>query len=157
MVDRREQILLRLLAILNGMVQSTPPIVVTVVRNQDLRKDEDRPGLVLLDGDEFNSLSDNAKRGRRSGMAPQLMTMSPQVFILMNEQRPSRETIGPDTNALRIKIVNAVSSDEQLAALYGANGSIYLNTVTTDMKSGGAVTGSMLLDFRITYPLIPNE
>lgn len=156
-MDRRELILLRLLAILEGMIQSTPPLVVSVVRNQDLRKDEERPGLVLLDGDEFSSLSDNLKRGRRTGMAPQLITMSPQVFIVMNEQRPNRPTIGPDTNALRTKIINAVATDSQLATLYGANGSIYLNTVTTDMKSGGAVTGSMLLDFRITYPLIPNE
>lgn len=157
MTDRRELILEQLFAIINSMIQSTPPVIATVARNRDLRKDDERPGLVLLDGDESYELTGERNRGRRTGMVPQLMKMSPQIFILMNEQRPTRATIGPDTNALRIKIIDAVASDAQLATLYGANGSIYLNSVTTDMKSGGAVTGSMLLDFRITYPLIPNE
>jgi len=156
-MDRRELILERLLAIMQGMVQSSPPVVVTAVRNRDLRKDDERPGLVLLDGDESVRLSDDHKRGRVTGMAPQIMQMSPQIFILMNEQRPTRETIGEATNALRTKILNAVASDFPLATLYGANGSVYLNAVITDMKSGGAVTGSMMLDLRITYPWIPNE
>lgn len=158
MADRRELILTRMLTLLETMVQSTPPIVVSVVRNRDLRSDEKRPGLVLLDGDESQRLTDDRKRGRPGmGMGNQLMVMSPQVFILMNEQRPTRETIGPDTNALRTKIINAFASDTTLAAHYGANGSMILNATTTDMKSGGAVTGSMMLDFRIVYPLIPNE
>lgn len=156
MIDKREQILTRLLAILVDMISDTAPIVVTAVRNRDLRKDEERPGLVLLDGDEIQSLTFSGKSGRNTGMAPQIMTMSPQIFIVMNEQRPTRETIGPATNALRIQIIQAMSTDDELRALYGSNGSIQLNATTTDMKSGGAVTGSMLLDFRINYPLIPD-
>lgn len=158
MTDRRELILLRLLAILESMVQSTPPIIISAVRNRDMRKDADRPGLVLLDGDEVALTTVERSRGRGGlGMAPQIMRMTPQIYILMNEQRPTRATVGPDTNALRMKIIDAIASDTQLATLYGANGSVALNATNTDMKSGGDVSGSMMLDFRINYPLIPNS
>lgn len=157
MSDRRELILLRLVAILEIVKASTPPTIKTVDRNKDYRKDIDRPALILLDGDEVAESTVERSRGRATGMVPQIMRMSPQVFILMNEQRPGNVEIGPETNAIRMKIINAVASDAELVALYGANGSIVLNATTTDMKSGGDVSGSMLLDFRINYPLIPNS
>lgn len=155
MIDRRELILGRLFVLLQGMIQSTPPIVATAARNRDLRSDAERPGLVLLDGDESSPVNfGTGRRGRLLKGAPQIMAMSPQVFILMNEQRPTRETIGSATNALRKRIVDAVFADDQLALLYGENGSIVLESVVTDMKSGGAISGSMMLNFRITYPLL---
>lgn len=155
MIDRREQILSRLLAIANQMLATDPPAVLTVVRNKELRRDEDRPGIVLLDGDESPALTGRLLPGRRIPMSAQMMTMRPQLFILMNEQRPDRLTIGPGTNAIRGLLIALIANDTELQALYGPNGSIELGDVTTDMKSGGEVRGSMLLNFSITYPLIP--
>jgi hypothetical protein len=154
-IDRREQILVRLLAILTTLIETEPQAVVSVVRNRELRKDEERPGIVLLDGDETPALTGRALPGRATGMSAQLMTMSPQVFILMNEQRPTRDTIGTATNAIRGAIIGLVANDATLKSLYGPNGSIELSDVTTDMKSGGEVRGSMMMDLRITYPLVP--
>lgn len=145
--------LVRLKAILDAVRAEDTTKVRSVVRNRPVNDDNHRPALILLDGDEQAKLTADRKSGRQMPMSMQLMRMTPQIVIAMNEQRPNNEDTGTATNDLRDRIIRAIATDAQLAALYGSNGSVLLNATTTDMKSGGAVTGSMLLDFWITYPL----
>lgn len=156
MLDRRELILAQLFAILNSVKTANPNDIKTVVRNRALLKTEKRLGIVLLDGDETSRLNRDRMSGRGEGFTPSILQMRPQVFILAQEQRPTNEDLGPDVNGVRNKIVQAVASDAMLKTLYTANGSIVYNGTVTDMKSGGAVTGLMMLDFSIMYPLIPD-
>ena len=156
MNDTRELILSQIMTLLNGVLAANPTLVKTVVRNRSLMRAEKRPGIVLLDGDEQTRLNRDRKSGRSAGLEPSIMQMRPQIFILAEEQRPDNAELGPDLNALRIKIIEALSNDTTLRTLYTANGSIIYNNTITDMKSGGAVTGLMYLDFAINYPLIPD-
>jgi hypothetical protein len=141
------------MVLLAGIKTANPDLVKNVVRNRGLMTNEARPAIVLLDGDELPRLTHDRKAGRAVPLACQIMQMRPQIFILAEEQRPTNSELGPDINGLRIRIIEALENDDVLPSLYTANGSIvYLNTVT-DMKSGGAVTGLMYLDFAITYPV----
>ena len=156
MPDLRELILARVLVILQGVMTANPALVNTVVRNRALLRNEKRPALVLLDGDEQSKLDRNDRSGRAVGFAPSIMTMRPQIFILAEEQRPTNAELGPDLNLLRKNVIEALAADTTLKTHYTANGSINYNSTVTDMKSGGAVTGMMMLDFSINYPLIPD-
>jgi hypothetical protein len=155
MIDKREQILAQLKVILDGVLTANPTLVKTVVRNRQLLKNESRPAIVLLDGDETVRLSMDRKFGRAQGFAPQIMQMRPQVFIVAEEGRPNNSELGPADNALRVAIISAIHNDDTLKTLYGANGALIYNNTVTDMKSGGAVTGLMMLDFAINYLLTP--
>lgn len=147
--DVREAILDRVAAIV-----LTVPGFVTSVRNRGLRKTESRPACILLDGDETAKLVHEV-RGRASRMTPQVMTMRPELFILMPEDRPTNVGIGEDLNAKRVALIAAMADDEALAVLLGSNGGVVYNGCVTDLKSGSAVTGQMRLDFAYTYTFIP--
>lgn len=154
MIDTREQILNRILAICTesgGMVSA--------VRNRALLKTEKRPAVILLDGDETQQTT-HPRNGRTSGrmmpLTPQIMTMRPELYILLEDKKVEENTvIGPETNAARIRLCKAIGEDEQLLMLLGSNGGIVYNGAATDLKSGSALTGQMRLDFAYTYTFFP--
>jgi hypothetical protein len=159
MTDKREGILVRLAAIC--VAEQTAAGIVRVVRNRALLKNEDRPAIVLLDGDEKPaSFQPQARTNSRYVIRPQLTRMSPELYVLLDEARPIGEGadglgIGSVLNDKRIKLCAAIYADTALAALLGPNGGIVYNGCATDLKSGSALTGQMRLDFAFTYMFDP--
>lgn len=150
--DTREDLLVRLTAIMQ-----TVPGIVSGVRNRGLRKNEDRPAMILLDGDEFPRLSVDTRRlkGRAGLMAPQIVSLRPEVYILLQESRPNTEQVGQELNALRIAYLKLVWNDADIGTILGSNGSLIYNGCATDLKSGSALSGQMRLDFLANYVLRP--
>jgi hypothetical protein len=150
--DIREDLLARLFALMG-----TVPGIVTAVRNRGLLKNENRPGMVLLDGDEFprTSMDTRRLRGRAGLMAPQIVQLRPECYILMDENRPRNDQLGQELNAFRVAFLEKVWEDETLATILGSNGSLVYNGCTTDLKSGSALSGQMRVDFIANYVLRP--
>jgi hypothetical protein len=151
MTDRREQILARLLAILE-----TVEGVNGAVRNRGELPASKRPAVILLDGDEIARSTPPQHRGRLT-LAPNLVDLSPEIYVVMDQREPINEGIGEDMNTLRIAILKAIMSDSELATLLGANGDIQYNGCETDMASGRSMEGQMHLRMTFTYVLRTSE
>jgi hypothetical protein len=150
--DAREDILARVFTIMGSV-----PGMQTAVRNRALRANDERPCMVLLDGDETPRLSvDNRRiKGRAGLMLPEIVQLRPQIFILLKEDRPNNDQIGQEINAFRIAFMKLLWEDTTLASILGSNGSMYYYGCETDMKSGSAFSGQMRMDFIINYVLKP--
>lgn len=155
--DMREDILARLFAIMESMAGIT-----TNARNRGLMGNEQRPAQVLMDGDELPRLSVDTKRikGAAALMAPQIITMRPEIYFLPKEKRPTNmgaggKNIGTEANEWRIAFLKKLWEDVELAVLLGSNGSIVYNGCETDMKSGSAMSGEIKLDFIVNCVLRP--
>jgi len=146
-IAKREQVLARLfdvLATVNG-VEST-------VRNRGLLGEDARPALVQLDGDETNVLPGPVGQPR---MAPALVRMQPQIFIVLKNAKPQNKDVGPTLNQFRALIIRAIATDAQLLALLGSNGKMSYDGCETDLKTGMLVEGQMQLNFSLTCVLDP--
>lgn len=150
--DIREDILVRVLAIMQGITG-----IVNAVRNRQLLSTEERPAMVLLDGVELPRLSVDTRRiqGRMATMAPQIVQLRPELYILLKEGRPNQADIGPELDGYRIAFLKKMWADVTLATILGSNGSIVYNGCDTDLKSGSALSGQMRLDFIVNYVLRP--
>ena len=152
----RESILVQLRTILEA--QMTPLGFKSVARNRGLMANEKRPALALLDGDEVpRMIVPQARVDNYGGLRPKLLGMTPEIYILMDEQRPTNakpdgtDNIGTLLNIKRDALVKAICNDEPLKALLGTNGGIVYNGCVTDLKSGLALSGQMRLDFELRY------
>lgn len=161
--DPREQILARLLELMTEQYIAAR----TAVRNRALTKNDERPAIAILDGDETPRLTgDQLGRGLhgRPGMPFQRMTMSPQVFIIpqnanllaVDEEAASSPTVGTLVNELRLTIVRVIAQDPVLQDILGGDGTIAYMGMTTDLKSGMRLDGQAQLDFAFTYLLDPS-
>ena len=150
-MDRREQILLRLLAILE-----TVPGMKAVARDRGGLPPEKRPGLILLDADEEAGEPPHQGTGRLT-LAPNLVTMVPEIYIVMDIREPPNEKIGEDMNALRVVILKSIFNDAPLQTLLGTNGSIRYLGCETDMASGRSMEGQMHIRTAYRYVLRPSE
>jgi hypothetical protein len=151
MADKREDIILRLIAIAGTITG-----IQSVLRNRGQANNTMRPCVIVLDGDETVYRSKPLPPARGVMMSPSIMTMTPEIYILLKEDRPTNEEVGPDINAFRIALISAIASDAGLRALLGPNGSLSFNGTTTDLKSGGQLAGQMKLDFSFNYVFNPN-
>ena len=158
-MDTRELILNRLLAISTDVAGFT-----TAVRNRGLLGTEKRPAVVLLDGRETPVLTHGGRTNRaRNGMlmslTPSVMSLEPELYILLDEQRPTnvKETVNVGTRlgTFRVALVKAIAEDGLLLSYLGANGGMLYNGYDTDLKSGGALSGQMRLDFQFRYTFFP--
>jgi len=159
MIDAREEILARIFVILTTLADAirtqdatTTP---TVARNRGLMSQDSRPVFILLDGDERTRL-DGDRRGRVR-MSPSLVTMAPQIFVVMKSRLPQNENLGQEMNELRLIMINALVTDDTLVTLLTANGNINYLGHDTDLKSGSNLEGQMRLDFALTYVLDPYQ
>jgi hypothetical protein len=156
MADTRELILARIAAL---CVETAG--FVSAVRNRALLKTDKRPAVILLDGDEFPVLThggrqNRARSGRMMMLTPSIMQLRPELYVLMPEDRPTNQDIGPALNQKRVDLCKAIAEDEQLIMLLGSNGNIIYNGCATDLKSGSALTGQMRLDFYYNYTFFPS-
>lgn len=156
MTDKREAILERLLDILDDVPHLMGYDEQTVFRNRGELKGDKRPSLVLLDGTEY--AKNSVERKGRVFMSATVMTMTPQIFVLLKERTlPTNEGVGEELNAFHSAITRAIATDSELAELCGPNGQVSLRRVETDMQTGSTLQGQMRMDFAIDYVLDPDE
>jgi hypothetical protein len=146
MADLRETILARLVAI-----AAEVPGVATAGRNRIGLSETARPAIIVLDADEA---AEEEERTGRPGHAPQLVVMTPELFVLAG--RPAAE-IGAELNAIRSRIVRRVLTDGPLLDLAGPNGLIRYAGCATALAAGRSMEGEMSLAFAIRYVLRPVE
>jgi hypothetical protein len=151
MTDRREQVLAALFLVLQSVAG-----VKVVVRNRGELPAAIRPAVVLLDGNETARDSPPQERGRLTA-APNLVDMSPEIYVVMDQREPKNDRIGEDMNAMRMAILKAIMTDEPLIAVLGSNGDIKYLGCDTDMASGRSMEGQLFLRFTFTYVLKPSE
>ena len=153
MPDQREAILSQYLAIALD-VKAADITIKTAIRNRGWRANEDRPAIILLDGDEGGDQLAQTK-GRAGMMRTALVTMRPELYIVLDERRLQNETVGESLNAYRFALSVALAEDVEMASLLGSNGKVVYQGCVTDLKSGSALTGQMRLDFAFTYLFVP--
>lgn len=151
--SNREPILVRLLAILVAVTGFE-----TKKRNVGLNDNDKRDCVILLDGDEAD-VTPGVTQGRASLMRPQKIRMTPEMYIVVKETRPNNDqgtNVGTTLNAYRDAVIKAIATDTQLATLLGSNGKAIYLAAASDLKSGGALSGSMRLDFAFEYWITPS-
>lgn len=158
MADKREQILLRLLALLGtSEVRGGEIDAAHVFRDRaqlgDTQDNMELPALVLLDGSETN-LTPQAK-----GDAVRVMLLTPQIFVVL---RPTENGLNEGVGALlsdfRCRIVRAVLRDGELQNLMGIDqrsGYIEYRGAVTDMQTGNTCEGILLMEFAFAYTFNP--
>lgn len=148
--DRREDILLRLEAILTTLAGNSAGI--HVYRNRAEFDLAELPAYVLLDGTETMSVHSNDRRG------PQLMLLSPQIFYVpVPTENQLNVGVGPQLSAMRVAMVKSVMQDGQLKDLLGDNGYAEYRGIETDMQTGAEVKGQFRMDFAFAYVLNFNK
>ena len=145
MLDRREALIARILAVL----QTVDGIVVATrnIRHTNL---EVMPAAIVFDADEHLAESPD------SGLwvpprTPQMMTMRPEIYVMV-AGKPSE--VGALLNGLRASIFSAMVQDADIQSLVGTNGRIILDLVQTALAPGRQMSGEMKIVFAITYPVI---
>lgn len=147
MSDRREEILLRLMAILGGIAG-----IRKVARNSDEINERLRPAVSLFDGSEEAASETRPKQ--RSIAPPVPMVMTPDIVLLMGD---SAADIGSAVNAMRAKIVKAVQTDTELAQLTtNGDGVAYLGC-ETNLERGRESEAEIALFFAVPYMLFPEN
>ncbi len=147
MTDKREDILVRLLAIYRTVTG-----VVHVARNEQVADDWNFPAILLLDSDEG---ADESALGRgRPANAPNRVTMTPETFLLLGDLP---EKVGTELNRYRARIIKAVLTDVELETIVGGNGEIAYRGCATSLSRGREMLGDIGLDFSITYKLNPAD
>ena len=147
MPDIREQILARLVE-----VTASVPGVTHALRNQLGLSETSRPAIIVLDADE--AVEEEDLRGSRPANAPQLVLMTPELFVLVNQRAAG---IGAELNAFRRRILRRVLTDRGLGDLVGPNGSVRYAGCATALALGRSMEGEMSLSFTFRYVLRPDQ
>lgn len=148
MIDRRETILARLVAIMQ-----TIPGVVAVYRNNPNPNEGQMPSVVVFDADE--ELAPLPETHRYKGAtAPVFLSMKPELFICL---RNNATNPGTKLNELRTAIYKAIVGDAALVSAVTASGRIELRAIRTGFAVGRSLAGEMKIEIAFTYPLIFDE
>jgi hypothetical protein len=147
MADTREEILARLV-----VIAAEVPGIAMAGRNRTGLSETARPAIVVLDADE--AAEEEEERASRPGYAPQLVVMTPELFVLAGKPAAG---IGAELNAFRRRLVRRVLSDVTLLGLTGPNGFVRYAGCATALAAGRSMEGEMSLSFAIRYILRPTE
>jgi len=147
-IDVREQILTRLVAIVDGLADFKE-----VYRNYVDLNENDLPAAAVLDGDE--ETDDASDRSQRPAHKPTLATMTPEIIIFKIAPQ-----VGPDISVLRRQLVKAVLYDTELneqivkTGNHG-NGAIRYLGCQTDLGWERSMFGALKANFLFKYALKP--
>ena len=150
MIDTRELILLRILAVLGGLSG-----IVTAARNRLELSGTNRPAAILHDGVEEESSQDSNAPPPR-GSLKQFMSLQPRIVIMMGD---SSDAIGAAMSAFRAALLPAILGDATLQQLCGGPSGLRGQTTMLYLGSaletaGGATTeATMEFNFRFQYVL----
>ncbi len=146
MTDKREALLVRLLAICRTVVE-----VKTVDRNKQIGSDWLLPAISLFDGDE-EALEDFDPG--HPPCTPTLVTMAPEIFVRLGD---TPDGVGTELNLMRARILVAVLTDAELKTIVGSNGQIRYEACAPSLARGREILGEMAMVFRLVYVLKPAE
>lgn len=156
-MNNREPILARIYAILETFKSAPTPLnmrLITTSRNRGKLDNEKLPAGFLLDGDERTTLSASGKS--RNRMSPVLVTMTPQIFIVLKLiGAKNSETLGPLLNEYQKMILKGLATDATLLSLIGSNGDLSYDGMITDLKTGMPMEGEAQLNLSIRYFMNP--
>lgn len=147
MTCRREEILARLLAILNGVAD-----IKTVERNLDEFPEAVRPIALLLDGGE--EVAPEFQRPWVKGRAWTIVDMAPLIIVSMGG---TPEEVGTDINELMARVITAVMTDDELQTILTTNGSVVYVATDDRLNHSLAMDCDLQIRFRIRYPLLPSN
>lgn len=142
-MDRREQVIARLLAIAAGV-----PGIAVALRNVDTLSERQRPGIIIFDGDEAVDLPPPGRSG------PHLVTMTPEIALALGDKA---EAVGTSLNTYRAAFLKAVLTDATLRGIVGPNGRILYAGCASAFARGRTMEGEMGISLSIEYPLNPAE
>jgi len=145
MIDRREQLLARMVAICASLNPTTSG------RNILAVDDIKRPALIVLDGDEQASGSDPITRPNN---APRRLMLESIVHVLVDDV-PGE--VGTTLNIWRRQLISAIESDATLRSLTQADGTVRYVGLDVGMMPARNAAGAMYLKFQLTYWLRINE
>ena len=146
--DRRERILVRLVAIVGALADFKK-----VYRNYVDLVEDDLPAAAVLDADEETDDANDASM--KPSDKPTLATMTPEIILFRIAPQ-----VGPDISVLRRKVVKAVLNDPELnqqivkTGRYG-NGTIRYLGCQTDLGWERSMFGSLKINLAIKYSLKP--
>jgi hypothetical protein len=116
------------------------------------------PGLILLDADEVKDPRFVPKDvGRQLPIAPQVMRMTPEIYIVLDVRKPNNINVGEDLNTARAALLDLILHDSVLQSIVGANGQIIYDGCVTDLARNRTMRGQMGLSITFVYPLIPGQ
>jgi hypothetical protein len=150
MIDVRENILARLVAIIDGVADFKQ-----VYRNYVDLTEDDLPAAAVLDGDE--ETEDTSDASMRPPHRPTLATMTPEIIVFKLAPQ-----VGPDISVLRRQLVKAVLYDTELnqqivkTGRYG-NGAIRYLGCQTDLGWERSMFGALKVNLLIKYALKPDD
>lgn len=151
MTDRRELILSRLAALL-----ATNSGNYRVYRNKEDLTPAMQPCFVLFDAHEERQASGEGLRTPTSGHAR--VRMTPRIGLYVDGLP---EEIGPALNAMRIMVLRLMFPDGRSIAPTLASaivdGVIFYDGCGNQLDRGAEMTGEMILNFSILYPLLPAD
>jgi hypothetical protein len=147
--DIREDILLRLLAIGEGM---RPAVFKSFDRNKLDLDPKQFPQGVLLDSDEDIDDRQPTRTGRAGFAALQFVTMSPQIFLCA---QGLAEEAGSKLNFMRKSWLRAVLVDSALLGLVGENGYIRYEGAVSSFRLGRQLDSTMLVTVAFGYIFNP--
>jgi hypothetical protein len=149
MAWKRQLILARLYVVLSGI-----PGIAEAVHNRAVNSDK-RPAILLLDADE---VADRAYQGRgRPANSPNLVVMSPEIYVILKNVKPVNETVGADLNAFCAAIIKAVITDAEINVLVGSNGEIRYDGLVTDLGEDRSIEGKARVGMSFVYVIRPDE
>lgn len=146
-VDRREQILARLLVIAGAI-----PGIANAVRNKPGLNENDLDAIVIYDGDEQGDERD--PENTRPTNAPRRVIMQPTIEI---SAAGAPETIGTSINGYRANLIKKICSDTTLISLCIDRTGIRYLGCNTGAGLGSTLEANMVLNFTFAYRLFPDE
>lgn len=150
MAWKRELILARLFVVL----QAVPGLAYSVRNRGDLKSDK-RPAIQLMDEDEAADRS-AFDRGRKS-TAPNVVLMTPGIYVFMQNKKPENVGIGTDLNTFCGKIIKGVLADEELKDLVASEDGLRYEGMNTDLAEDRTAEGKARIAISFLYYLSPDE
>lgn len=145
MTDRRENILARLKAVVGGVAGITK-----CERNLDEIPENIRPAAVIFDGGEEAAESDP----RRPSSRPRIISMTPQILILIGDDA---RDLGTTMNDMRAKVIAAINNDTTLAGHTLLDESVRYLGFETNLEPGRTGEGWGILSYEFIYLLKTSE
>lgn len=165
--NRRREILNRLFVLMgdltvdllggpNGPLQIVPG---RVQKNRNELQKDKVPGVLILDADEVRDprLLQPAPGMQQSRMPAQIMRMTPEIYIVLDERGVENKNVGEDLDTVRLAILDRVMSDRVLHDIIGSNGNAIYDGCVTDLARNRTMKGQMGMSITFSYPLIVRE
>lgn len=129
------------------------------VRNRNQLQADKVPGIVLLDADEVRDprMMSPMPGTEQTRMRPQMMKMTPEIYVVLDVRGPQNPNVGKDLNTARLAVLNSIFTDPLLWKAVGTNGDITYDGMITDLARNRTMKGQLGISVTFTYPLLVTE